>query len=106
MAEYQVEIEFNLGERERDVDLLERLGAALDDLTPETGPVAAIRGDRYSTTMTVAAETLSAAGARAASLVVDALNVALATTGDELDQQAFETLLERVHVDSTRLVHA
>ena len=106
MAEYQVEIEFNLGERDRDVDLLERFGTALDDLSPETGPVAAIRGERYSATMIVASETFTAAGTRAASIIVDALNVALAATGDELDERAFETLLERVHVDSTQLAHA
>ena len=106
MAEYQVEIVFNLGERDRDVDLLERFGAALEEIASETGHVAAIRGDRYSATMIVAGETLTAAGTRAASIIVEALNSALGATGDELDARAFETLLERVHVDSAALTTA
>jgi hypothetical protein len=101
---HQVEIEFQLGGAyARDVDLLEDLGIALEEIADETGPSAAIHGDRYSVTLILpAAATVRDAGTRAAEIVTEALNQALAKRGDELDAEAFEQLVERMLVEHAK----
>jgi len=108
MADFQVEIEFQLGgKHHRDLDLLESIGVELERRAGHTGPSAAIHGDRYAVTLIADAPTFLEAGKLAAEIVVDAVNRALEQRDDELDASAFETLIERVlveHADTTELV--
>lgn len=110
VADFQIEIEFRLGgEYTRDLELLESIGAELEERAGHTGPSAAIHGDRYSVTLITGAPTFLEAGKIAAELVVDAVNSALEQRGDELDAGAFETLMERMlveHADTDELVPA
>lgn len=110
MADFQIEIEFQLGGKyNRDLELLESIGTELEQRAGETGPSAAIHGDRYSVTLIADAPTFLEAGRRAAEIVVDAVNRALEQREDELDAGAFETLMERMlveHADRDELVPA
>jgi replicative DNA helicase len=110
MADFQIEIEFQLGgKHHRDLDLLESIGVELEQQAGQMGPSAAIHGDRYSVTLIAGAPTFLEAGRLAAEIVVDAVNRALVQRGDKLDAGAFETLMERLlveHADSTELVPA
>ena len=100
MADFQIEIEFQLGGKySRDIDLLESIGTVLDETASETGPSAAIHGDLYSVTLITAGDSFLSAGKRAAEVVVAAVNRALMERGDELDEYAFETLVERMLIE-------
>jgi hypothetical protein len=110
MADFMIEIEFVLGgDYSRDLDLLEAIGVQLEKIAGETGPSAAIHGERYSVTLIAEAASFHEAGSRAAEIVVDAVNRALMERGDELDATAFQTLMERMlveHADPAELVTA
>lgn len=87
MAEHQVVLGFAIVGRERDVDLLERFGVALEDIAGDMGPATAIEGERYVAELTVEAESPVEAAKRAADLYVEAMNDALHATGDELAEE-------------------
>jgi hypothetical protein len=102
MAEHQVVLGFALAGHSRDVDLLERLGRHLEEIAGETGPVAAIEGERYIAELTVASESPLGAGEAAVEIFIEAMNRALAETGDELAEGAFDQYrryFDQVHVD-------
>lgn len=100
MADFMIEIEFQLGgSYERDVDLLESIGVQLEEIAGETGPSAAIHGQRYSVTLLTEADSFHDAGTKAAAITVEAVNRALGERGDELHEGAFDTLMERMLVE-------
>lgn len=82
MADFQIEIEFELLGVTPDADLLERFADELDERASQWAAVPAIHGDRFSATLTVDAENGIDAARLGAEAVVGALEEAL---GDEID---------------------
>jgi hypothetical protein len=100
MADYMTEIEFTLAEPYlRNVELLESIGIHLEEIAGYAGPSAAIHGDRYSVTLIAESPSPLEAGKLASAITVEAVNMALAERDDELEEGAFEMLMDRLLVE-------